>query len=1194
MEVKRLASAVRCADCGDRFPLSKTASFVVTRRLVSGSMTSSIGEDAVDVCFMCAPRWETKRAEEATRRGLVNDPRLRDAEDMAADSAAAELRAMPREERLRLLDLTLGARDKTDAKRKNGDEGEDSYGQIDEDTEEVGAETAVDRRLRDAPDLYPWQVGHPEQRRRAGESKRIDEPPADIGDAAVQKVIRERDRSWAVGDASARGAPGTKVDMLPADRFKDPRRGEDPGVHARMDIADFAVDAMSRVLSLNTHTDTSDPDAVLARDEVRETFVCSLMDRYPGQLDREGARFCLEKVEDTAANAAKDAMNDLLANASGPVSEEEILAAALRRFNDDADAAMAEAARVNAHRTAAEFNSRAAIDAAEQETRALALDRQRLEDILGRDGGLQKYLEEEARLRGDTDDPYATLTQDEHQRKDVGEDAGVKKAPDDFWTGVDIEDDDADDLLTAEEKAEREREERERERRTRRDAERAAARAKLERWASGGMDFGEYGDDGEPIVRETTPPKAKTPTPPPPKRRSPMRRPSPLSVESPSATTPVKDDNDTAVEPGDEVPVEASVVEAKPVNKWKMALAAIVKKDEPAEKKKKRRKKPAASPVKAALMDLFKRPTSRREADDDDDGDDDTERGGRDVMTAGGGLVAVTAEKMNSHRDEQSLMNGHEPLPTHPKPRRGYVDGHDAGMDGVTIPLRDSLRRLAAEPTDGADAALGLIKPKEGKPKDFGFDPRYVSRGDEAGGGNKEGWSHAIEPKAFHAARGGGRRGRTVAEWVALSKLNHGALDDELHEDADRKNRGPDLVPSLTDRHTSLLEDDEDAKGGGHAPIDEEMRTAFETAVARRERRTREAHAKLRMRTLGMLPSSSRETGDPRGDEIDGGEDESSFELPDEGTLGALLSGGEVLGRVDDLAARAAAAIEANKPKGAGRTEGDDVKGGVIERGVIDEPVLAVTTTVMDRKARIASLGLPPVDGAPDPLGANPYGELPSDGEEEYGARLENGQSPAKKWIDQRGSNRTVPRLTGEPPVLTNAITLKPDPEAELFLEEARREKTRRIHEALRARARRMRDKAGLKAEEDLLIKGRFNVQTIVPSPATVKPPTKEGEWARKEREYYEEKERRWKEQKMRVSVAIKVTDASDDDSGDSDDEESREKKQRDVVSAAASRLWALAEANKRKGERVLPMQMPQIAASEAVSFFLSSYGQSD
>ena len=77
----------------------------------------------------------------------------------------------------------------------------------------------------------------------------------------------------------------------------------------------------------------------------------------------------------------------------------------------------------------------------------------------------------------------------------------------------------------------------------------------------------------------------------------------------------------------------------------------------------------------------------------------------------------------------------------------------------------------------------------------------------------------------------------------------------------------------------------------------------------------------------------------PRGDEIDTrGEDESSFELPDEGTLGALLSGGEVLGRVDDLAARAAAAIEANKPKGAGRTEEDEVEGGVIE-GSLDARV---------------------------------------------------------------------------------------------------------------------------------------------------------------------------------------------------------------------------------------------------------------
>ena len=140
------------------------------------------------------------------------------------------------------------------------------------------------------------------------------------------------------------------------------------------------------------------------------------------------------------------------------------------------------------------------------------------------------------------------------------------------------------------------------------------------------------------------------------------------------------------------------------------------------------------------------------------------------------------------------------------------------------------------------------------------------------------------------------------------------------------------------------------------------------------------------------------------------------------------------------------------------------------------------------------------------------------------------------------------------------------DPERELLMEEARREKTRRVHEALRARARRMRDKAALKADEDLLVKGRFNIQTIVPSPQTVKPPTREGTWARKEREYHEEKERRWKEEKMRVSVAIPI----DDDDDDASDDSEGERRQRDVVSAAAARLWALAEANKRKGARVV------------------------
>ena len=292
-----------------------------------------------------------------------------------------------------------------------------------------------------------------------------------------------------------------------------------------------------------------------------------------------------------------------------------------------------------------------------------------------------------------------------------------------------------------------------------------------------------------------------------------------------------------------------------------------------------------------------------------------------------------------------------------------------------------------------------------------------------------------------------------------------------------------------------------------------------------------------------------------------------SFELPDEGTLAALLSGGEVLGRVDDLAARAVAAIEANKPKGAGRTETTEST----EATEATESVPSEPPAVARR--RIATLGLPPVDGfASTELRAElRAGDYPN------GDAVDLPPSPAARWIDRRGSRRTVPKLISGAPVVTGgdreSVRLL-DPESELFMEEARREKTRRIHEALRARARRMRDKAALEADEDLLVKGRFNVQTIVPSPQTVKPPTREGTWARKEREYHEEKERRWKEEKMRVSVAIRIDDddASDDDdkNDDASDDSEGERRQRDVVSAAAARLWALAEANKRKGARVV------------------------
>ena len=70
MEVKRAASVVRCADCGDRFPLSKTAPFPVRRTL---GLVGAAGKIS-STCAFCAPRGGSRGGRRRPRAGARERP----------------------------------------------------------------------------------------------------------------------------------------------------------------------------------------------------------------------------------------------------------------------------------------------------------------------------------------------------------------------------------------------------------------------------------------------------------------------------------------------------------------------------------------------------------------------------------------------------------------------------------------------------------------------------------------------------------------------------------------------------------------------------------------------------------------------------------------------------------------------------------------------------------------------------------------------------------------------------------------------------------------------------------------------------------------------------------------------------------------------------------------------------------------
>ena len=176
-----------------------------------------------------------------------------------------------------------------------------------------------------------------------------------------------------------------------------------------------------------------------------------------------------------------------------------------------------------------------------------------------------------------------------------------------------------------------------------------------------------------------------------------------------------------------------------------MALAAIVKGRAEREEETTKEKSRGAA-MKAALTDLFTRAAARRETDRDDD--DEKKRTAARRWRDGGGRGERPAAPQAPRRRRRRRR----------RPRRG--------MDGVTIPLRESLRKMAAEPAEEDRAASRT----ERRGDSARVDPTYAStRG--GGGEGIGGWSHAVEPAAFHAARPGGRRARTIAEWVDASGL---------------------------------------------------------------------------------------------------------------------------------------------------------------------------------------------------------------------------------------------------------------------------------------------------------------------------------------------------------------------------------------------------------------------------------------
>ena len=381
LETKRLAAAVACADCGDAFPRGKTRAYPVLTRPGAGRVDVDVfSKRHVDVCFLCAPRWEVRAAEDAERRARDE---VEDAANASADAAARAFAELPMDERVAIVDAELRRRKGADGEGADGEsaDGEGADGaRVDGEGADgmpvdghpvdgiptLGRVPAAPRHPRDADALYA---------------------AAETETAAAERLTAELVDSDARASSSARAArPGETHALLPRRAYDDPRdeRRKPHDRPLRLGAADLAESAILRAMlrdgkyeemlefarRVEPPTDPTDggdgggdvplgnralAEADATATAARRAVVATAREHLGDDAKANEAADVVERAAERAAVAAmtsagllrtdrgEDPRGDV-GESAALVDPSSVLADALRRFGDDADAAVAAAA----------------------------------------------------------------------------------------------------------------------------------------------------------------------------------------------------------------------------------------------------------------------------------------------------------------------------------------------------------------------------------------------------------------------------------------------------------------------------------------------------------------------------------------------------------------------------------------------------------------------------------------------------------------------------------------------------------------------------------------------------------------------------------------------------------------------------------------------------------------------------------